>query len=976
MIKISEKLKTLLETRQSEIVIGVEIYTRDILDISSISSPKNAIARFSNRCFTWENSSGDYIYDAKITDFPSVKTFLGNDQNEAEITLSNVKRGEGSAARFVLDNKIKGTWMVIRLIFPELEDESWIIWWGKCLRPGRIDNNNLTLSATQEIGNYKIQIPFRSFSSTTCPLTPGKGDCLGNEDLSQKSPLYQQMYEQYGTMLCPDRLYSTCIKLGNDKFYQGQRVVAVSGQFSYVVQDETSSNNQKNNKKKNLPTVKTESWSSLNQSDANQVVPIGFGRFQLAGIPFTWADTGTEVKSLQGFCEGRISDFDFIKCRNLNLTLVENATIKHYGDYGGSGTQSPDLLFGGFSGYNSKLAYLEVITTGSKPESVDNAPLITAVIRGMQIPVPDINGEYTLMDGSDNGVHITRFLLTDDKYGRIPTYRMEDSVNLRTSDICEELIEDRTQSENIVLPTNEYETYNEGYRRYRSTSTWTVNRERFLNYNITQNEEVIHPDFEQPWVRWYRPFEQQPLLPPQNILRRKYTVNGALQEKTPLLDFLQKRILPCFRGWINYNRNGKIEIRTREAADNGYLRADIPKDNDLLPINNLSKWRTNTEGYLVIGVGENNAEIRKIKEVLNSPGCNNLPISSELIGTITTNIKPISGGSLSSPGIGYIDIGGTVTPNSIIKLKFNNQPNDFYVGYVTDGSEDIPTVARMMVAYLNANTDFSNYLTAYIINEKPNRIYIRCEAGYFKLDKPLEYDHFLGEEVMRVQAVFENCNDIYSDTSASFDNIVVDSFSWNETDNDEINAYKAKFTSAVNDFHVSEIISRKSWDTIDQEAELNEEEVDLKFVDNYWQAAYILKATAIENIDGNIPFTWRSGISGFMLEMGDVVAIRHDSGDGVIRYTPVWINSVSYNLNDFTTEIEAKLYLSSSFDLRVQPVDPFLTVTLNPNFFPGTPEAIGTSGGYGIASDLKERTYPNYEWIRDSRYSPQGEDLM
>ncbi len=51
--------------------------------------------------------------------------------------------------------------------------------------------------------------------------------------------------------------------------------------------------------------------------------------------------TGTEIKSLQGFCEGRISDFDFIRCRNPELTLT--SVIEHYGDFGGTGTQTPDI---------------------------------------------------------------------------------------------------------------------------------------------------------------------------------------------------------------------------------------------------------------------------------------------------------------------------------------------------------------------------------------------------------------------------------------------------------------------------------------------------------------------------------------------------------------------------------------------------------------------------------------------------------
>lgn len=970
MIKLSKELKQLLETRECQIIPVVEIYNRSTIDISSISAPELAIARFSDTCFTWSNSTGQYDYQAKVLDFPSIKTYLDDRQNEAEIVISNTKRGENSGSRFVLDNEIKGTWMVIRLIFPDLPDENWVIWWGKCLRPGKIDNTTVILSATQEVGNYKTQIPFRGYSPR-CPLTPGRGDCMGNIPLSEHTVAYQEAYRIWGTMLCPDRTFETCVKLGNTNFYQGQRLVAVSGQFSYVSQDDTTANIQKKNKKKNIPNIKTESWSSLNQSDSNEIVPLAFGRCQIAGHPFSWADTGTEVKSLQGFCEGRISDFDFIKCRNPDLTL--SSVIEHYGDYGNSGSQTPDVLFGGFSGFNSKLAYLEITTTGSKPENVENAPLITAVIRGMQLPVPDDNGNYTLTETSDNPVHIIRYLFTDEKCGRVPTYRMDDEMNLYTSDICDTLVEDRSQCETIVLPDNEYLDYDVGYRRYRSTGVHSAYTDMYENGELFGQ----HPDLEQPWVRWYKPFEQQPLLPRQNVIRRKYTCNGHLQEKTSLLDFIEKRILPTFRGWINYNRKGKIEIRTREPADKVNLRANTSIGVDMIPVTNISKWRTNRDGYVVIGVGKDTAEIGVVDKVLYSPGCNNLPIIAETVGTLTASVVPITGGSITSQGIGYVELSGTVTPGCTLTLKFNNYPDDYYISYTTDGIENIDCVVRMMTAHLNANPDFSNYLTAYVVPNKPNRIYIRCEAGYLQLKSQLEYEHFLGDEVMRVQAVFENCNDLFADSSASFDNIVVDSFSWNDnTQEDDINAIKGIYTSAVDDFHVANIISRTSWDTIDQEAELNEEDLDLKFVDNYWQAAYLVKTHAIENIDGNLTFNWRTGLSGFMLEMGDVVAVRHDSGDGALRYTPVWIKSISYDLKSFTTNIEGRLYLSAAWDERVQPIEPTLTTTLNPNFLPETPSALGTSGGIGDASPVKPYFYPRFPWWKNSRYSVNGEDLV
>jgi len=972
MIKISNELKNLIESRECMPIPVVEFYYRDVEDISSNSAPANAFGRFSDTCFTWYNDSGSYEYKAKIISFPSVKIFLENEVNEATIELSNVEKGENSAIRFILDNKIKGSWMVIRLVFPELPNESWVIWWGKCVRPGRINDQSILISATQDLGNYKTQVPFRTYG-IRCPLTPGKGDCLGNIPLESHSSLYQQQYAQYGTMLCPDRTRSTCVKLGNEVNFQGQSSVAITGTFSYISTEEVDLQSQNKKKKSNLPNIKTESWSAVNQSETtSEIVNLALGRCQIAGHPFLWADTGTEIKSLQGFAEGKINGFYHIRCRNRNFRL--GTVIQHLGDYGNTGTQQPDSLFNGFSGFNSRLAYLEVVVTGSNPDSVDGAPLITSVIKGLEVPLPDINDEYKLIGWTDNPVHIIRYLLTDQKFGRIPSYRIADKNNKRTADYCDELVEDRTQCENIVLPLNEYNDYGQNYRRFSSTSaTRVVN----IRNEILNPSNYVDPVLAEPYIQWYNPFSNPPIIKEKNILRRRFTINGALQEKTSLLDFINKRLLPCFRGWLNYNRDGQIEIRTREPADISYLRADIEKDTSILPINNIKQWRENIDGYLLIGVGLEKSEIRKVTGILYSPGCNQLPISVNILnGSITSTVLPISGGSYSSQGVGYIELNGEVTPDCELKFTFNNVPNDFFISYFTDGSESIEVVARMIMAHFNANPDFSNYLTAYINPNFPNRIYIQCEAGFLQLDKELEYTHSLGEQVMRVDAVFENCNELGADESSNFDNIIVNSFSWNEADSEEINSYTALFTSAVDDFHVARIIPRKSWDTIEFEGELNEQELDLKFVDNYWQAAYVTKTTAIENIDGNLPFRWNTGISGFMLEMGDVVAVRHDSGDGAIRYTPVWINNISYDIKSLTTSIEARLYLSAAWDSRVQKIDAFLTTTMNPDYVPGPISPTGGHGGYSLSSEPTPFNHPRFENFRESRYSPDGLDLI
>jgi hypothetical protein len=977
MYNISEEILNHLELRSKYVVPVVEFYPRAQEDLVSIHAPQYAVGRFSNTCFDWQTSENVYSYDAKVLEFPSIEMFIDEELNNAEIVFSNVKRGEGSFVRFCLDNHIKGMWMVIRLIFPELEDESIVVFWGKCNRPGGINNEEITITATQDMGNHQQKIPFRTYGPN-CPLDFAKplGGCLGDETLLQKSPAYQQAVALYGSAGCNKR-YSTCATLGNTEYFQGQRVVAVSGQFSYITVEEVIKRVLFWTKRKKINVVKTENWSSTNQSEGNETVPIAFGRCQIEGHPFVWADTGTQVRGLYGFCEGKISAFTFIRSRTEGINIVY--TTEHLGDWGGKGTQQPDLLFGGVSGTHSRLAYVEITTDGSSPTQVDDAPLVTAVIRGLEIPVPDINGEFTLEEWSNNPAYISRFLLTDTRFGRVPASRIDDEECYITGLDCDEIVEDRTNEEAIVLPSNEANNYDIGYRRFRSSGRWTVYKDMFVRGEFLAGE---YPEFEHPEVRWFNPFLPYTIPVQQNVLRQKYTCNGALQEETSVFDFLFERILPTFKGYIDYGFNGKIKIKNRRKADNAYIRVKASAGGRRVPVTNILKWRQSFDGFLLLGVSLDTAEVRRVEGVEYSTACNGLPITGSTNGALTITTSNVDGGSNIYPAEGYIQLDGAPGANEKITITVDSGDSEFVVTYTTDGIEDLAATARMIAAFLNANVQFHSYLTAFIRPTQPNRIVIRCESGSLIVDRPLQYDHFNGEEVMRVQAVFENCGELTANDSAQFDNIIADSFNWNEQDSEEINAVTAKYTSAVDDFRASILMPRAAWDTIDLEGELAKEELDLTFVDNYWQAAYLAKGEAIDRIDGNIHFTFSTRLRDALgLELGDVVAVKHDSGDGALNYVPVWITKKGLNLDQFTIDLGAKLYLSAAFDYHVSPIDALLTTTLNTEDFPETlPDTLGSSGGVGGGTEPVIDRPPHDYYSKFSGlngvYSPDGRDIV
>lgn len=981
MLALSDDIINELTKRNKYIIPVVEIYPRSVETLNSLSSPGQAIGRFSNVCYTWSNSTGSYEYDAKVLAWPEVKSYLDSEVNTAEIEFSNVARGEASMSRFCLDNKIKGCWMVIRFLYPDKPEESNIVFWGKCERPGGINNETITLIAKQDLGNYRQEIPFREYG-IRCPLQFAQplGGCLGDQALTAKSVSYRRAVEQYGSAGC-NKLFSTCTLLENTKYFQGQRVVAVSGQFSYITIEEVVKRVLFWTKRKKISVVKTDSWSSVNQSEGSEVVPLAFGRCQIQGHPFTWADQGQTVKSLLGFCEGKISAFTFVRSRTQGINVISQT--EHLGDWGSVGTQQLDTLFNGASGYNSRLAYLEIVTDGSSPTQVDDSPIITAVIRGMEVPVPDVNGNYTIEQWSNNPVHITRFLMTDPRFGRIPTYRIDDAYNLFTADDCDEIVEDRTNEEFIVLPANEVENYNLTYRRFRSAGRYTAYRDMW-DRGLLPTESVRllapPPEFEDPEIRWFDPFQPYVLPPLRNVLRQKYTFNGALQEKTSLLDFLYERLFPTFKGYLNYSPDGLIQIKNRQKADNAYVRAETRSGALSIPVTNVRPWKNNLQGYLLIGVSLEDAEIREVVGFDYSTACNDFSITTEDTGGVTSTSADITGGSRSAPGMGYIELAGTPIAGDEVKVIFGEGDNEFTISYIADGVEDLQTFTRMLVAFLNANIQFAESFTAYTLVDNPYKILIRCESGYLIFNKPTEFKHYVGEEVLRVQAVFENCGELTANTSAQFDNIIENTFKWNEEKDEEVNAIIAKYTSAVDDFHLTNIMPRAGWDTIDLEGELLKDEIDLTFVDNYWQAAYLTKGQAIDRIDGNLHFSFDTGIIAIRLELGDVVAVRHDSGDGALNYVPCWITKNEIKIDDFTVSLGLKLYLSAAFDYNVQPVEPLLTTTLNAALYPEQPPTTTGSGG-GTSRGTEPIVYrPDGRYYEKFRqlgvYSPTGVDIV
>jgi hypothetical protein len=334
----------------------------------------------------------------------------------------------------------------------------------------------------------------------------------------------------------------------------------------------------------------------------------------------------------------------------------------------------------------------------------------------------------------------------------------------------------------------------------------------------------------------------------------------------------------------------------------------------------------------------------------------------------------------NSPATATIIFDGGANNGEKIELKFTASDGTVWSwDYFCDSTEDMESVAQIFAARLMASPSFEESWSAEAIR---NRIIIRCESGYVLVDKPLTYPHYVGDECIQVVEVFENNRD-EENPDGEKDNIKDFTIG---TPTDSYQGAKATYISAIQDFAETEIIPRIVWDNVEAERNLKMYEMDLRFVDNYRQAAWLLKSATISKIDGALNPTWTTGGRAMFLQEGDVIAVRHQILENVF-YIPVTVENLSYNEGNMSTKITTQLYLSAAFDRRIAQEQKFPESTLAPTVIGQVPPAstFNTSGysttrtGDGAGDRAQDIRFEpkKYEALPIAqRYSPHGRDKI
>lgn len=386
MQTVGTQFQALLESRARDEICVYELYEHDY-DPSSGFDPRDGLATFAGVSFTLP--FGPVVYRRQVVQGPNVSKTMGKQFNSVSIRFSNLSEDENGSrymAQFVLNHTVERMRLVVRVVSLSVAaaignsglilSNSAILFVGRCKKPDGFNRKEGTISATPDIGTVQAQIPSRVFMAS-CPLRFRGTECLGAEDLGDKSAAYQ------AAAICNKLPGGDCTLFENTEFTQGITLLQIESSFVHKANE--SFLKKILNVLPGISRKKTVVNNSLHDGTPyGQPIPLIFGRWYKLLLPLQYQDIGTSINFLMAACRGKISDFINIRNQNLGFTQPIGVT-KHLGEYGGVGTQTADTVFPQH-GFYSRLAYITGYCNGSDIETEDAAPELAAVIAGT---IPD-----------------------------------------------------------------------------------------------------------------------------------------------------------------------------------------------------------------------------------------------------------------------------------------------------------------------------------------------------------------------------------------------------------------------------------------------------------------------------------------------------------------------------------------------------------------------------------------------------------
>lgn len=678
MQTLSSALQTELNKGQLDpriLVDLIELYDSDYIPGASGFDPADAIEAFAAETITWNGQA----YRREMVSRGDVTRNMNEKTNQVTLTFSNISR---YMATLATTQQIEGLFLVIRTVVPSVTDDSIVLFVGRCDKPSDIDKQQFTLNARQDFGNINQEIPPREFTA---------------EDPSGRTP--------------------------SDSLFEGFRFTSLSGTHQVPVLVPSTSFFGRLFGRQRLE-YKTQQWSSLDGTPYGSILPLIFGRCQMEAIAIFFADIGWALIGVWVLGEGRVDDITNVAVRDSRFSLT--TTEPHMGDPGGTGTNNTTLSGPINHGYLSKTAYVVLSMSGTTVEVVDDAPLITALVRGVRVPVPNASGVYASSAWSDNPVNIARFVLTDPRLVRINEGFMEDSVNYQTGLHCDEALIDDSNGEVTLLAQADQPQGGTGITRVRGTGILDA---RYFRYNHLGDTSVI-PEFEDPTYTPFDPSDIPTTFAITRLLRKRYTCNVPLTEKMRAVDFLYKVIFPAAKLFLRINKRGKYEIRTEKPSDATMIRSATAVNATAIPVLDVVPWKTGDllQGRIQLGFGLTTSEVRTPTSADYSADGNAITLTTGVTGGGVTSVASgatLTGGSATVQASGTITVGGTPAAGNTITATING----IGITYTLTADDTTGTTAAMLSSHINATPKLRRFIKSTWASGTPTVITITALLG-------------------------------------------------------------------------------------------------------------------------------------------------------------------------------------------------------------------------------------------------------
>lgn len=662
-----------------------ELYDYDATPGANGFDPDDAIERFAAEEITWNG----FAYRREVKVRSDIEKSIREKLNSVTITFSNVDR---YMATFAQSQQMEGLIGVIRCISPNVTDDSVVLFTGKCGRPGDVDKGEFSITLEQYFGDINALLPPHRFEPDD-----------------------------------PDG------RLPSDPLYEGIPFTAIGGSNTFTERvPSTSFLGRLFGRSKNETRYKQ--WSSVDETPFGKPIREIFGRCQVEVIPFRWADKGTHVGILGAISRGPVAAITNIKSRTeglsdpvCNFGNPPAPAAVHLGDPGGTGTNNGNTCQADLAQglYFSKLAYIEGAAIGWQNGQIvplginadDSPPVWTAIVKGKKIPVPDSGGDFDTDDWSDNPVAILRYVLTDPRWMNIDPAFIDDEVAFETFLHCNEPIIDMGNTQIIVVQAGDLAAAGVSFFRYRQSGLY---RSRYFLFNDL-GDTSIEPELEDgPYIGIDRedplPDPSDPTDPTyleQKPLIKRYTLNIPINDEAKATDFINKTVLPTFKGFLRVGKNGKIQIRSEQAADATRLRTATAYGATSIPVLDVTPWKTGPEllkGRILLGFGLTTSEVRTPSAAVYSTSGNSITLVANDTGTITATRSgaTLSGGSTTVQASGTITIGGTPASGDTVEAVIDG----ISVSYILDADDTVESTAAMLAYYINANQRLKRYIRA------------------------------------------------------------------------------------------------------------------------------------------------------------------------------------------------------------------------------------------------------------------------